>query len=117
LPRSLRPVRRAVREFLRAVGATEDEVADLVLAAGEAAANVVEHAYGPAGGVLEVRLAEDDGTVSITVRDEGDWREARGANRGRGLPLMHGLVDAVRVGRDLGGTTVRLTRTLAGEQG
>ena len=114
VPAALRGVRQAVREYVRQAGATEDELADIVLAVGEAAANVVEHAYGPGGGSLEVDVELQGRTVTATVRDSGDWREARGSNRGRGTEMMRGLVDSVRVDHDGAGTRIVLTRTLSG---
>ncbi|MCE3555396.1 SpoIIE family protein phosphatase [Pseudonocardia sp. RS11V-5] len=114
-PRSLRTVRQALRSYLGTVGASAEEMSDLVLAVGEACANVVEHAYGPGGGLLEVHLEMHGQRVSATVRDTGAWREARGVNRGRGTTLMHGLVDEVHVDRDATGTRVVLEKTLGGK--
>ncbi|WP_231498452.1 ATP-binding SpoIIE family protein phosphatase [Pseudonocardia halophobica] len=111
-PRSLRSVRQSLRAYLGSVGATPEEISDLVLAVGEACANVVEHAYGPGGGVLEVHLEMHGRRVRATVRDTGAWREARGVNRGRGTTLMHGLVDEVHVDRDATGTRVVLEKSL-----
>ncbi len=48
----------------------------------------------------------------MTVTDRGRWREARGENRGRGLPLMRGLMEQVDVEPADGGTSVVLRRTL-----
>ena len=114
VPSALRGIRQAVREHLRRAGATDDELADIVLAVGEAASNVIEHAYGPGGGLLEVDMTLVGSTVTATVRDTGDWREARGTNRGRGTGLMRGLVDAVQVDHDGRGTRVMLSKTLGG---
>lgn len=111
-PRSLRSVRQSLRAYLGSVGASPEEISDLVLAVGEACANVVEHAYGPGGGVLEVHLELHGRRVRATVRDTGAWREARGVNRGRGTTLMHGLVDEVHVDRDATGTRVVLEKSL-----
>jgi anti-sigma regulatory factor (Ser/Thr protein kinase)/putative methionine-R-sulfoxide reductase with GAF domain len=115
VPQSLRALRQALRSYLGSVGATPEEISDLVLAVGEAAANVVEHAYGPGGGVLEVHLEMHGRRVNATIRDTGAWREARGTNRGRGTTLMHGLVDEVHVDRDETGTRVVLEKTLGEE--
>jgi anti-sigma regulatory factor (Ser/Thr protein kinase) len=115
VPRVLRTVRQALRSYLASAGATAEEISDLVLAVGEACANVVEHAYGPAGGVLEVYVELHGRRVRTTIRDTGAWREARGVNRGRGTTLMHGLVDAVHVDRDATGTRVVLEKTLGRE--
>lgn len=117
VPQSLRVVRQAVRTYLDAVGATADDVADVVLAVGEAAANVVEHAYGPGGGTLEVELERDGPRLSISVADTGSWRDARGANRGRGTALIAALVDDVRIDRDDAGTRVVMTRTIGDARG
>ena len=47
------------------------------------------------------------------MTDHGQWRPPRGENRGRGLPLMHTLMDEVDVRQTDEGTSVTLTRTLA----
>ncbi len=114
VPSVLRGVRHAVREYLRRAGASDDELADLELAVGEAVSNVIEHAYGPAGGFLELDMVLEGSTLTASVRDTGSWREARGTNRGRGMGMMRGLVDAVRIDHDGGGTQVVLTKTLGG---
>lgn len=114
VPSVLRSIRQSVREYLLQAGAAEQEIADILLAVGEAAANVVEHAYGPAGGPLDVDVELDGRTVTATVRDAGDWREARGTNRGRGTGMMQALVDVVRIDHDGGGTRVVLQKTLDG---
>jgi len=49
------------------------------------------------------------------VRDHGQWREARGTNRGRGLLIMERCTDDVRIHRDADGTTVVLRHAIAGE--
>lgn len=114
VPPTLRRIRRAVRDYLRQADATPEEIADLVLAVGEASSNVVEHAYGPAGGLLEVHVEISGRTVTATVRDTGNWREARGTDRGRGTALMRGLVDSVRVDQSDRGTRVVLDKALGG---
>ena len=47
-----------------------------------------------------------------TLGDHGGWRDPRGVNRGRGLPMMEALMDSVDVRRDERGTTVALRRRL-----
>ena len=51
--------------------------------------------------------------MTITVTDHGQWRPPRGENRGRGLPLMHTLMDEVDVRHTDEGTSVTLISTLA----
>jgi anti-sigma regulatory factor (Ser/Thr protein kinase) len=113
-PQTLRSLRRSLRTWLRAAGADVDEVYDLTLAANEAAANAVEHAYGPVEAHYEVDATFVDGVVEIEVRDFGRWRPARDSDRGRGLPLMEGLTDELTVERGDDGTVVRMHRRLAG---
>ena len=50
--------------------------------------------------------------MTITVTDSGRWRPPRGANRGRGLPLMRALVETADVRQTDAGTVVTLTRRL-----
>ena len=110
---TLRSLRRSLRTWLRGAGASTDETYDLTLAANEAAANAVEHAYGPVKAHYEVEAALVDGVVEIEVRDFGRWRPARDSDRGRGLLLMEGLTDDMDVERGDDGTVVRMRRRLA----
>jgi anti-sigma regulatory factor (Ser/Thr protein kinase)/putative methionine-R-sulfoxide reductase with GAF domain len=112
--RSLAEVRVALRRWLHAARATPEEVADIIVAVGEACANVVEHAYGVGGGVVMVNVRLEGPEVVMTVRDHGQWRPARGADRGRGIALMHQCSERCDVVTDRGGTTVRMTRPLEG---
>jgi anti-sigma regulatory factor (Ser/Thr protein kinase) len=78
----------------------------------EAAANAVEHAYAPGIAAFSVDAHEEAGQIVVTVTDRGQWREARGENRGRGFPLMRGLMESVDVEPAADGTSVVLRRTL-----
>jgi GAF domain-containing protein/anti-sigma regulatory factor (Ser/Thr protein kinase) len=111
---SLAPVRRLVRRWLRAHGATDAEVYDVTVACQEACANAVEHAYRPGGESFSVEVADDDGRIRVSVRDQGRWREPRGENRGRGLLLMRALMDSVDVRHTDEGTAVTMERTMLG---
>ena len=50
------------------------------------------------------------------MRDYGAWRPPREDDQGRGLLLMRALMDDVEVTPIPEGTTVRLRRTLNGDQ-
>ena len=115
VPRVLADIRSAVRRWLAAAGATGDDMADILVAAGEAASNVVEHAYGPAGGTLTLQMEREGGSVVTTVRDNGRWRSARGQNRGRGTTLIRQCSDEMDVIAGAGGTTVTFRRHIRGE--
>jgi anti-sigma regulatory factor (Ser/Thr protein kinase) len=110
VPRTLADIRSNVRRWLHAVGAPPDAAADVLVAVGEACANVVEHAYGPAGGTLTVQMELDGTTVVTNVRDNGRWRPARGENRGRGTSLIRACSDDMDVIAGVGGTTVTFRR-------
>jgi PAS domain S-box-containing protein len=117
-PLLLVSLRRSLRRWLSACEATEDESHDIVLACNEAFANAIEHAYGPGDGSVELNAARADHEISITIRDFGSWREPRGDNRGRGLPLIEAVMDSLTVVRgELEGTEVRMVRKLEGRDG
>jgi serine/threonine-protein kinase RsbW len=86
---------------------------DLVLAAYEAMANVVEHAYrgGPAG-TVEVRATYHPGDgLTLVVADRGRWRAPVETRfRGHGLPFLH-AVAATEIERGREGTTVTVRWT------
>jgi GAF domain-containing protein/anti-sigma regulatory factor (Ser/Thr protein kinase) len=107
-------VRHLLRRWLRQVGATDDEIYDITVATQEACANAVEHAYAPGPEAFEVEATRTGRTVEIAVRDGGQWRRARGAHRGRGLPMMEALMESVHVQHTADGTVVVLRRTLEG---
>jgi anti-sigma regulatory factor (Ser/Thr protein kinase) len=48
------------------------------------------------------------GRLNMQIRDGGGWRPPRGRDRGRGLPLMKGLVDEVTLTPSAEGTSVEL---------
>jgi serine phosphatase RsbU (regulator of sigma subunit)/anti-sigma regulatory factor (Ser/Thr protein kinase) len=109
-------MRRMLGRWLDEAGATRAELDDLSLAAAEAAANSIEHAYGLEPGSFELRaFTEAGGHVVVCITDHGRWRPPRGTNRGRGLVLMEGLTDAVEVTHGEDGTTVELSRRIGAE--
>lgn len=114
-PRSVGVVRRALRRWLEDSGVSAGDAHDVLLACGEACSNAVEHAYSAAAADFEASFAREDGSITITVRDFGSWREGRGAARGRGLGLMQALMDEVKVEPGPEGTLVTLRRRVAGD--
>jgi anti-sigma regulatory factor (Ser/Thr protein kinase) len=112
LASSLADIRAAMRRWLPAAGATKEDVNDLLVAVGEAASNVVEHAYGPQGGTITVRLEVQGSQIVATVCDAGRWRPPRGENRGRGTLLMERCSDVVDVERSEAGTQVLMRRAI-----
>ena len=112
--RMLVEVRRTVRRWLREAGVSPRDGGDILIACGEACANVVCHAYGATPGDLrlEGRLTGD--LVELTVSDQGVWRTPAGRGGGWGLQLIHGLMDTVDIDRGPKGTEVRMRRGLSG---
>jgi CheY-like chemotaxis protein/anti-sigma regulatory factor (Ser/Thr protein kinase) len=87
-------LRRALRRLLDAAGLDEDRAYDLLLAACEAATNAIEHAQDPTEPFFDVTVEARDGSVTITVRDYGQWRErVSSMDRGRGATLMSAFAD------------------------
>jgi serine phosphatase RsbU (regulator of sigma subunit)/anti-sigma regulatory factor (Ser/Thr protein kinase) len=113
-PKALSSVRRALTRWLEQAGATTEEAQAIQLACHEACTNAIEHGYRFGEASFEVSGELRDGELTLTVTDSGGWRGAGDADRGRGFALMEGLMDGVEVtpGRD--GTTVVMTRRLAG---
>jgi anti-sigma regulatory factor (Ser/Thr protein kinase) len=110
--------RRLLRRWLRERGADEPLLSEVALAANEACANAIEHAYapGPASfgldAMIEHREASDPGTIVITVTDTGQWRSPRGENRGRGLTIIETAMDKVKIDATPEGTEIVMRRRL-----
>ncbi len=109
---ALARVRRLLRRWLRAQGATADEISDITVACQEACTNAVEHAYRPGHNSFHLEATCDAGRVRIAVRDDGRWRPPRGTNRGRGISMMQQLMDVAEIRHTPDGTSVVLERTL-----
>lgn len=107
-PAVLTGLRRAAGRWLSAQGLSDRAVFDLALALSEAAANAIEHAYGPADAAFDVDFCASPEEIAITVTDHGAWRERGEPERGRGMEIMAKLVDELDVQRTPQGTKVRL---------
>jgi serine/threonine-protein kinase RsbW len=110
-PEQLVMIRRELSSWLAPLALTEDEVADVVLAVDEAAANAVRHAYGPdESGAVELTLWTEPGTLSIEVVDHGSWRPPAGESEqgGHGIPLMNRMSESVLIHFDGRGSRVLL---------
>src|SRR5690349_7338625 len=90
--------RRAVGSLSQAAGMSTDAVADVVLAVGEACANIVTHAYRDAPAASDRLLLRGrvvDRALEITIRDHGQGMAPRtdSPGLGLGLPLMATLAE------------------------
>jgi serine phosphatase RsbU (regulator of sigma subunit)/anti-sigma regulatory factor (Ser/Thr protein kinase) len=110
-PERLASMRALLRRWLTHAGARPAEVTEVLTAAGEAAANAIEHANA-AGRPFLVSARIADGELDLTVGDQGTWSDTPTDGRGRGLVLMRELMDSVEVTRADEGTSVRMRRRL-----
>jgi serine phosphatase RsbU (regulator of sigma subunit)/anti-sigma regulatory factor (Ser/Thr protein kinase) len=114
-------LRRAVGRWLGEVGAGEDEAFEIMVACGEAATNAIEHAYltGAASYRVSCHIDRSTEIVEIVVRDWGRWKTPTvKGDRGRGLHLIHALMDVthvVRGGPTSCGSSVQIRRKLLGQ--
>jgi anti-anti-sigma factor len=115
VPASLPGLRRRLGAWLTGLGMGEQDRVGVMVAVGEACANAVEHAYrGQDAGLMFVTAGVDvDGVLTVSVRDEGNWRppDRDPGDRGRGLLIMRQMVDRVEIEEEHG-TTVTLSLRL-----
>ena len=113
-PEVLSEVRGQLRGWLEEYVADRGLVDDIILAAGEAAANAIEHAYVDTGeGSIDVEFGSDGSEVILRIRDRGRWRvEKSDPDRGRGLIIIRGLMDDVTLTPEESGTTVTMRRNV-----
>jgi anti-sigma regulatory factor (Ser/Thr protein kinase) len=109
-PAMLTHVRHMLGRWLRKHEVARDVAGEITIAVSEACANAVEHAYGPGDGRFSVGADFAGDSVSVTIRDAGQWRPARGEHRGRGLTIMEAAMDAVEVASGDRGTVVSMRR-------
>jgi integral membrane sensor domain MASE1/anti-sigma regulatory factor (Ser/Thr protein kinase) len=115
-PHTIPEVRRVIRLWLVQNDVSEDEAFDVLVAAGEACSNAVQHAYGLTSGTVEIEVWIAGGELRIEVKDRGTWRaraaDAPNRGGGRGLGLMRSLMDGVEIDSGAHGTHVRMRRRL-----
>lgn len=115
-PAVLTEIRRRLARLLEAAGASPEERYEISLTVCEAAANAIEHAYGPGDEQFLLDVTIEAGEVRAVVRDTGSWRDRPTGNpegtRGRGLGIIQELMDNVEVSRSDAGTTVSMSRKL-----
>ena len=112
-PQLLRELRRRVRAWLTHRGLDESAREAAVLAMSEACNNAIEHGYQHAQGIIRVRLDHRGASLAIGVADDGSWREpVLDSTRGRGIPIMRGLMDEAEIVRRPHGTEVVLEQRL-----
>ncbi|MER7167082.1 SpoIIE family protein phosphatase [Micromonospora sp. NPDC000207] len=106
----LAPVRTALRSWLERCGLDRASAYNVLVAAGEACANAIEHGHRDApGGRIHLHAAATADGLRLSVTDSGRWKvplAVENNHRGRGLSLMRALMDSITVIHGAGGTTV-----------
>lgn len=122
-PSRVPEIRGFVSTFLADIRAPIDDSAEILLAAGEAAANAYRHGRRESGrSEVRVGCSFDGRVVTVTIADDGEGFDSarvesadlpdRFAAGGRGLYLMRELMDDVRVESSSAGTKVTMTRAI-----
>lgn len=109
----LAPTRNALRKWLTRVRMGPDQALNVLVAAGEAVANAIEHGHRhrPDGLIRLGAIAVGD-EVQLTISDTGSWKAPQPSphlRRGRGIPLMRSLMHDVDIRPATDGTTVHLS--------
>lgn len=116
-PRNAALARRSIASFATVCGFSEEEVADIRLAAGEALGNAVEHGRSIRSSGFSVRCTFDGEQLVVEVHDNGSGFTLLSdelvappieRERGLGIYLMRRLMDDVSYSHN--GTLVRLAR-------
>ena len=112
-PHLVRDLRRRVKTWLERRGLDEQARYDAVLAMSEACNNAIEHGYGGEPGTIKLCLEHRGDALSIRIADNGSWREPPvQTDRGRGIPIMQGLMEVAEIVRRHDGTEVLLEQRL-----
>lgn len=104
-------VRASLNHIADECGLSDEQRFALTLAAGEAVANAVEHAYrGETPGIVSVRAHVAPEAITLDIEDHGRWRAfERREERGRGITLMHEMMTGVKITSAADRTRVTLT--------
>ena len=111
-------VRDQLREWLQSAGLVDPVLHEILIAAGEACTNAVEHSGAQAGVGEPAAWIEgtcDATQVRIVVTDRGRWKEpdltaAATGRRGRGRLVMGSLADRMDIRTGPSGTVVELIK-------
>jgi serine/threonine-protein kinase RsbW len=116
-----RAARLKVRSLASSLGFDERGRAEIVLAIAEACINGIRHGAGRRGPHVRLTARVEGPDLVAEVSDRGKgfpsgpprMAEAS-AESGRGIAMMHALMDDVEIESGAGGTTVRLRKRLPG---
>ncbi|WP_240468422.1 SpoIIE family protein phosphatase [Streptomyces dangxiongensis] len=113
----LAPVRNALRSWLAQCELPPSTVQNVLVAAGEACANAIEHGHRHAPGeAVRLRAEALVDNLRLTVADSGRWKVPQpelNAHRGRGVALMRAMMQQVTITPGPSGTTVDMQMRIA----
>ncbi|WP_225638810.1 SpoIIE family protein phosphatase [Streptomyces solaniscabiei] len=113
----LAPVRKALRSWLDQCELPPHTVQNVLVAAGEACANAIEHGHRDApGDTVRLRAEALVDDLRLTVADTGRWKTPQpdlNTHRGRGVALMRALMQQVTITSGAAGTTVDMHTRIA----
>jgi PAS domain S-box-containing protein len=113
----LAPVRRALRSWLNQCQLPPQTAQNILVAAGEACANAIEHGHRHTpGNTVRLRAEVSVDDLRLTVVDTGRWKTPRpeaNAHRGRGVTLMRAMMQQVTITPTPSGTTVDMHTRIA----
>jgi anti-sigma regulatory factor (Ser/Thr protein kinase) len=111
----LAETRAALRDWLVRAGVDADQTLKILIAAGEAVANAIEHGHRHhTEGIVSLRASALADRLDITVVDAGSWKTpVAAAHRGRGISLMRALMHEVTIQPLDTGTTVHMHARIA----
>jgi anti-sigma regulatory factor (Ser/Thr protein kinase) len=113
----LAPVRQALRTWLERCQLPPQTAQSVLVAAGEACANAIEHGHRHTPGQpvrLRAEAYVDD--LRLIIADTGQWKTPQpeaNAHRGRGMTLMKAMMQDVTVSSGAAGTTVQMRTRIA----
>jgi serine phosphatase RsbU (regulator of sigma subunit)/anti-sigma regulatory factor (Ser/Thr protein kinase)/transcriptional regulator with GAF, ATPase, and Fis domain len=106
-------VRAALRGWLTKSRVDSNQAYDVLIAAGEAVANAIEHGHRHSPeGIVSLRATALADQVQLTITDTGSWKPPEAptdSRRGRGITLMRALMHDVDIQPHTAGTTVHLS--------
>ncbi|MEV1198806.1 SpoIIE family protein phosphatase [Microbispora rosea] len=113
----LAPVRKALRSWLGQCDLPTQIVQNVLVAAGEACANAIEHGHRHApGDIVRLRAEASVDNLRLTVADTGRWKSPEpeaNSHRGRGVALMRAMMQQVTITPGPYGTTVDMQMRIA----
>jgi anti-sigma regulatory factor (Ser/Thr protein kinase) len=108
----LASVRAQLRGWLRSCDVGARIAQDVLVAAGEAIANAIEHGHRfRPGEQVRLRAVSTANQLRVTITDRGGWRATPPGDRslrGHGIALMRALMQQVTIEPGPSGTTVDL---------